>query len=106
MSNNVVSLNPLLAHSPAIHGNEPRQEIIAILKQYLAEAERGELRGIAIAGVSGSGTLSTRLDGDCSANQMFCASELLHMAVKDVWLVSMEATAQMVAVPEGEDDGA
>lgn len=85
MSDNVV---PIGAHveTDQIKGTEPIPEIVALLRQTLAEAERGEIIGCAVVGVTGSNTLVMRYHANCSATAMLGAGCLMYEQIKALFL--------------------
>lgn len=65
---------------------QPVPEIVALLRQSLAEAERGELRGCAMIGVTASGNFMMRWHASCNAGALLAASVMLHETIKNVFI--------------------
>lgn len=68
--------------TPAHFSNEPQAEVIALLREVLAAAERGEIHGIALAYVAGANTGYTDwTTGRASSTHMVAAVARLHHRV-------------------------
>ena len=75
--------------------DKPVDEIVKLLRLTLAEAERGEVRGIVLVSVTGSGNFTTRYHAQCSASSLLAAGLILWETVKTMFVENaMEVATQ------------
>jgi hypothetical protein len=79
---NVVGI-PGLANS--LPPDEPDRLVVALLREWLSDAERGELVGVVIGGVKRGGGTRTEWSGVASADQMLGAAAGLQHRVAVAW---------------------
>lgn len=92
---------PIGAHvQNDMEGTKPVPEIVALLRATLAEAERGEIIGCAVVGVTGGSALMMRYHANCNATSMLAAGILMWETIKGMF---MEASVQSGYVDETPD---
>lgn len=85
MADNVI---PIGGHvnEKDLTGTPAVPEIVHALQTTLTEAERGEIIGMAVVGVTGSGTLVMRYHASCNATAMLGAGCLMYEQIKAMFL--------------------
>lgn len=88
MSGNDNKIIPIGSHVGVddLEGTKPIPEIVALLRATLAEAERGEITGCAVVGVTGSASLVMRYHANCNAAAMLGAGTLMFETIKQMWM--------------------
>lgn len=102
MQDNDNNIIPIAAHVVnEQQGTKPVPEIVAILRATLAEAERGEIIGVGVVGVTGGSALVMRYHANCNASAMLAAGILMWETIKGMF---MEASLQSSYVDETPED--
>ena len=69
----------------ALPPDEPDPEVLRVLREWLADAERGELVGVVIAGVTRGGGSRSEWSGVASGEQMLAVASGLQFRVAKAW---------------------
>ena len=81
---------------------EPRQDVIDLLEKWLAQAKRGELRGVCIQGLLDGGEFDAHRYGSAGAiSEMMAAS----LCEQQATLFRMSLAGRLEDVEDSDDDG-